>query len=528
MGITYNTLITPSHVYRLTGAVAPFEAGTFSGNLSNTTANDYFVAAAAVGDCFYFGHSPRFDDIQLNIGTALAAATLTGVWEYYNGAGWAALTVTDPTAGFTVTGQKTVAFVPPDNWRGRAINGQTKMWVRYRLTAIAGQTSKAANATSVDRVGNNIWVITGYTEGSPCSLTTLAAAYPNEIVRLGTTLFYVRGAIVVGDDVTSSWFIDTLKAIEFPQLGVAWSTYSVLWAKANATCRLGAVRDATLKLAERGCTILVDGGENAASFSIGFSSGGAMELLGCTFAGCGYTFYLGVAGTKIWECLLPFKGYLTGLNVDVNRVTVCYGYAYLMPFTGTPVINDVFAYARHYMGTTGITVSNSTIIFDAAQTYIHQMSPSTGSSYFIDSVSKKPNGSEFYDLQWYNCPYSFNRLNSLTLKVVDKDGLPISGAVVSLKDVFGADITGSPFTADVNGKIDAGAILFKKYVKDPAYNTYPHLNSLITTYGPHTLTITAPGYQDYQDVITIDRKMDLEVAMKTIEQPPGPWENFND
>lgn len=31
---------------------------------------------------------------------------------------------------------------------------------------------------------------------------------------------------------------------------------------------------------------------------------------------------------------------------------------------------------------------------------------------------------------------------------------------------------------------------------------------------PHTLTITKDGYQDYQDVITIDRAMDLEVAMK--------------
>ena len=32
-------------------------------------------------------------------------------------------------------------------------------------------------------------------------------------------------------------------------------------------------------------------------------------------------------------------------------------------------------------------------------------------------------------------------------------------------------------------------------------------------YNDFTLTITAPGYQTYQDVITIDRKMDLEVAL---------------
>jgi hypothetical protein len=33
------------------------------------------------------------------------------------------------------------------------------------------------------------------------------------------------------------------------------------------------------------------------------------------------------------------------------------------------------------------------------------------------------------------------------------------------------------------------------------------------------LTITKAEYQDYQDIITIDRKMDLEVAMKANAYP---------
>ena len=35
--------------------------------------------------------------------------------------------------------------------------------------------------------------------------------------------------------------------------------------------------------------------------------------------------------------------------------------------------------------------------------------------------------------------------------------------------------------------------------------------------GPWTLTITKAGYQDYQDVITLDRKMDLGVALLTLK-----------
>ena len=36
---------------------------------------------------------------------------------------------------------------------------------------------------------------------------------------------------------------------------------------------------------------------------------------------------------------------------------------------------------------------------------------------------------------------------------------------------------------------------------------------IITDKNPHTLTITKAGYQDYQEIMTINRKMDLEVAL---------------
>ena len=36
---------------------------------------------------------------------------------------------------------------------------------------------------------------------------------------------------------------------------------------------------------------------------------------------------------------------------------------------------------------------------------------------------------------------------------------------------------------------------------------------IITDKNPHTLTITKTGYQDYQEIMTINRKMDLEVAL---------------
>ncbi|MDO9071604.1 MAG: hypothetical protein Q7V36_08820, partial [Deltaproteobacteria bacterium] len=37
---------------------------------------------------------------------------------------------------------------------------------------------------------------------------------------------------------------------------------------------------------------------------------------------------------------------------------------------------------------------------------------------------------------------------------------------------------------------------------------------------PHTVTITKAGYQTYQDTITINRKMDLEVALSYVRNSP--------
>jgi hypothetical protein len=36
---------------------------------------------------------------------------------------------------------------------------------------------------------------------------------------------------------------------------------------------------------------------------------------------------------------------------------------------------------------------------------------------------------------------------------------------------------------------------------------------------PHTLTITKAGYQDYQEAIAINRKIDLEIALKANAYP---------
>ena len=75
MPLTYNAWVNPSHIYR-------YAVGAFSANLAGTTGYDYLPAGLTAGDMVYFGLNPRFDDIQVNIGTALVATAFSGVWEY--------------------------------------------------------------------------------------------------------------------------------------------------------------------------------------------------------------------------------------------------------------------------------------------------------------------------------------------------------------------------------------------------------------------------------------------------------------
>lgn len=100
-------------------------------------------ATPAVGRAVYFGSRTSdanvpggpFSSIVFNL--TYAAANLTIVWEYWNGASWSALTVQDNTASFAVTGVRSVQWIPPANWATTAVNSVTGYWVRARVSATA-------------------------------------------------------------------------------------------------------------------------------------------------------------------------------------------------------------------------------------------------------------------------------------------------------------------------------------------------------------------------------------------------------
>jgi hypothetical protein len=169
MSVTYNTGNTAlTWIYRATTGGTVFSAN----EVANATF-DYFDDSAVVDDCLYIGTSnvQVFSDVTFNIGTAIAATSITIVWEYRDTAGWQTMTrYEDDTQGFTQTGVQAFKFGLQDRWQTVAVNGGTGYWIRARITAVSSITEGGDNTTDAVTAKDSKVNIDGYTDGSPCTL----------------------------------------------------------------------------------------------------------------------------------------------------------------------------------------------------------------------------------------------------------------------------------------------------------------------------------------------------------------------
>ena len=172
MAIVYNTTTyNLTHIYRATSG------GTvFSANEAANTAFDYFVDAPTANDAIYFGtnatNTRAPSSILLNIGTAMAGTGIVLKWETYNNGAWTEIANTlDGTSNLTTLGAVEFAFGLPWQWQtALTINSVSAAWVRCRLVSFTTVTEGGANSTTVGKSGGGDVVITGYTDGSPCTL----------------------------------------------------------------------------------------------------------------------------------------------------------------------------------------------------------------------------------------------------------------------------------------------------------------------------------------------------------------------
>jgi hypothetical protein len=184
----------------------------------------------------------KFNEVKINLATALAATSVTGVWEYHSRYSstqtqfnWNALTViSDGTNGLTTTGTNSVVFQVPNDWHNFAyplgssnpVTGVYRFMVRYRITAISGQTAGGITASSASAVQTKRYSIdpSGYTtSGSGCTMADIYAADVaggwGVVTNLGN--FYdVNASIYIG--ATNEYFQSTSEMIQF-QNGFSFS-----------------------------------------------------------------------------------------------------------------------------------------------------------------------------------------------------------------------------------------------------------------------------------------------------------------
>ncbi len=175
--ITYNAITGDCvHIFSTTSG------GTvFSSDYGSTAAFDYFDDSAVVDDAIYFSsigyyYDSKISDLVLNVGTALAADSITIVWEYYHYGleDWVAIpNLTDNTNGFQTTGVNTVEFPVPPYMYYTYVNSVRWCWIRARITAVTNITEGGANQTTAPYAGDGYVRTSGYTSGSPLSCEAL-------------------------------------------------------------------------------------------------------------------------------------------------------------------------------------------------------------------------------------------------------------------------------------------------------------------------------------------------------------------
>ena len=154
-------------------------AGTYSADLSGSSAWDYFTDDCTENDAIYLGNSyfEDWQDIKFYVGTAFSANSVTFVWEYYSTSKvWTTLTVNDGTNNFSFTGERWVCFDSPLDSKETTVNGIGGHWIRVRIAAVDTPTEGGAQSTQVVKCRNRTILVDNYASGSPANFDSIKTA----------------------------------------------------------------------------------------------------------------------------------------------------------------------------------------------------------------------------------------------------------------------------------------------------------------------------------------------------------------
>ncbi|MDD3662002.1 MAG: hypothetical protein PHG63_02950 [Candidatus Dojkabacteria bacterium] len=530
----------------------------YSDNFAEETAFDYFQDSIEVGDILWFGrHGWLFNDIQVQVGTALAADAITLEWQYHGydsgaatpsyGANWKDLTVTDNTTNFTVVGQNTITFDPPDDWQiqywtshgsVRPNEQQQCTWVRCRVTAVTNPTEGGANATNEVQVGNNTLEVTGGTSGTRL---TLADVYDDDVTAgwgvvtereqfggstaensLNMSYYTINANLKIGDGSTPTYF-------DFKNHDICFLNHcKFIQTTAESDSLFGTQRD-TYNAGFNGPFIYLQapitqtepllfnaGTINAYNLRlrIGVSTWSSFNVrldnTNATYIGLNLDLpesqqaipYL--QGTTLRDCV--FTGSIRSMSVDANT-TIDGGTFWV---TGFQAISGYFRYSGgSQLIITDVDASDVYPTYDednGAQCHVR-----SSNTHLVLRDCKgfryKPN------IYWNN--YSPTPKQSLqyglSLKIVDNNNSAIESADVVITNPNISDIE---LTTDASGEITTQYLYFCDSYYNGSVVGYWDTADTIDYYGNYTITISKSGYITQTHKITMNEKKSLTFTLE--------------
>lgn len=331
----------------------------------------------------------------------------------------------------------------------------------------------------------------------------------------GNSQYTVNSRFIVGDDSTSTYFKTNNEQIYFPGAYLTGNSQSIIEVKSAATFQSGNLLDAVVHSTSYGSCIRTDGSVYSSTRLIATNGSTAIvnlysSLLIGPYSG-GHRIYEASGTLTVWNTIINGGIILYGItNGSIYNVFCSNNYTTIQACTCSmdKATSLDAAYGVYLAGDQSVTAKN--LVIKRSGTGNWRFSGITVDSYAVDCEC------DAWSMVWSVSTGSLYRQHIFNLHVADISGNNLSGATVTLKDAAAATVFSVNTGAD-------GKISFPGQDSSPMNNALTHTRYYYSggaqsSYkGPWTLTITKAGYQDYQDVITLDRKMDLEVALLTLK-----------
>ena len=353
--------------------------------------------------------------------------------------------------------------------------------------------------------GTNTITVTGYTGVTPCTFLDFfnadVAGGWGVVTRLCNDFFCFSCHLTIGDDLTTTWFKDTLKTAIFTAASCKF------YVKTLATFQLGE-KDANGDVYD-GCFLKINDPIFSA-FSTGGSAGDVKFYDSIIYFPAFWRLYRGSAQlVELIDCrIIKWKGgRIQGTNSIIKGLQFHDTTEYSLT-TKTPVgtLENIKSYRNTYGFYYSPAYSQDTTIKGLVcrnNTYSIFVNVDASANYSLYLINPDVDVWNFHYLPAGNYYGTVRRQYEFNAKVQNEDEIAINGAIVKIWDKDDNLVT--DVTTGADGKIVTQTLNYGFYKQSTGDTP--------TMQTPHIIEISKAGVETYTKKFTINKKTDWTIAL---------------